>query len=114
MTLKELIGFISKADGLVASSTGPLHIAAATGIHAIGLYPPVKPINAKRWGPVGINARSIEADKICVNCYKGTRCDCLDQLSANFIADYLAKLIKPQLEMHIETSLHSNSTTERN
>ena len=58
LTLNELIGFIAKADGIVASGTGPLHLAAATGIHAIGLYPPVRPVFSRRWAPVGINAKS--------------------------------------------------------
>ncbi len=31
---------IKKADGLIACSTGPLHIASASSIFALGLYPP--------------------------------------------------------------------------
>jgi len=53
MTLSELISFISKVDFLVAASTGPLHIAAASGSHAIGLYSEKRPIHAGRWQPIG-------------------------------------------------------------
>jgi ADP-heptose:LPS heptosyltransferase len=53
MTLSELISFISKVDFLVAASTGPLHIAAASGTHAIGLYSEKRPIHAGRWQPIG-------------------------------------------------------------
>ena len=55
-TLKEFISFISHADGLLASGTGPLHIAAASGINALGLFPDKKPIYAKRWAPLGEKA----------------------------------------------------------
>jgi heptosyltransferase-3 len=61
MSLAELIAFLHVADGLVASSTGPLHLAAASGINALGLYPNTPPLHAGRWGPVGKNAVYIES-----------------------------------------------------
>jgi ADP-heptose:LPS heptosyltransferase len=39
LSLGELMSFIARVDGLVAASTGPLHLAAALGIHALGIYP---------------------------------------------------------------------------
>jgi ADP-heptose:LPS heptosyltransferase len=54
--LAELIAFIDSCDALVAASTGPLHIAAALGKHAIGLYSPKRPIHPGRWSPVGKHA----------------------------------------------------------
>jgi len=60
LSLDELIRFIGNADGLLAASTGPLHIAAATGIHALGLYPILPSIHARRWGPIGKKAEYIE------------------------------------------------------
>lgn len=60
--LEEFISFIKSADGLVASSTGPLHIAAATGIYSLGLYTNGKSVNADRWSPVGEKAEYIEAE----------------------------------------------------
>jgi ADP-heptose:LPS heptosyltransferase len=53
LSLEELIAFLSHADGIVAAGTGPLHIAAVLGIHAIGLFPPNRPIHPGRWAPVG-------------------------------------------------------------
>ncbi|MEM9671168.1 MAG: glycosyltransferase family 9 protein [Cyclobacteriaceae bacterium] len=61
-TLSEYIDFIWHADGLVACSTGPLHIAAASGINCLGLYANTRPIHAGRWGPVGKKATFIESD----------------------------------------------------
>jgi len=57
--LAQLIGFIEKCDALVAASTGPLHISAALGKHAIGLYSPKRPIHPGRWRPVGKHAQVI-------------------------------------------------------
>ena len=57
--LDTFIALIEQSDCLVASGTGPVHIAAAAGITAIGLYPPVRPIHPGRWGPLGKNANAL-------------------------------------------------------
>jgi ADP-heptose:LPS heptosyltransferase len=59
--LNELISFIASSFALVAASTGPLHIAAASGIHSIGLYTPMRPMHPGRWAPVGKNAHVMVA-----------------------------------------------------
>ena len=61
MSLTELIAFIARCDMLIAASTGPLHIAAALGIHAVGLYPNVRPMYPRRWGAIGKNVTLKEA-----------------------------------------------------
>lgn len=76
MTLPQLIAFIANADGLLASGTGPLHLAAAAGIHTLGLFPSVRPIHPGRWAPLGKkagfmesgadNLNSITIDKVAV------------------------------------------------
>lgn len=60
-SLPELIDFIAHADGLLAGSTGPLHLAAASGIRTLGLYSSVCPLHAGRWGPVGQFAEHLSA-----------------------------------------------------
>jgi heptosyltransferase III len=62
MSLDELVSFIAACDVLVAASTGPLHIAAALGKKAIGLYTPKRPMHAGRWSPVGTKAKVLVAD----------------------------------------------------
>jgi len=62
MSLDQLIAFIFKADGLLASGTGPLHIAAASGIHTLGLFPISWVINATQWAPLGRKGEHIESD----------------------------------------------------
>jgi ADP-heptose:LPS heptosyltransferase len=48
-----LKGIISAADLVVSGSTGPIHIAAAVGTFAVGIYPPESALSATRWGPRG-------------------------------------------------------------
>jgi ADP-heptose:LPS heptosyltransferase len=61
MSLPQLISFISRADGLIASGTGPLHIAAMAGINTLGLFPSVRPIHPGRWAPLGKKAGFMES-----------------------------------------------------
>lgn len=60
-SLEDLIAFVAAADGLVAASTGPLHIAAALGVRALGLYPPQAARPLHRWGPLGTRAEVLTA-----------------------------------------------------
>ena len=67
-SLPELIALIYHSDGLVAGSTGPLHVAAALGIHALGLYPSIPDGKSpKRWGPIGKFAETIVSDGITLD-----------------------------------------------
>lgn len=61
--LRDLILIIARADTLIASSTGPLHIASALGVRTIGLFCH-RPMNcAKHWGALGSNAANLEISK---------------------------------------------------
>ena len=80
LTLDELQTLIAHADGLIASSTGPVHLAAAFGIHTLGLYAPIKPFHAGRWGPVGAKADVFSVDKDCDWCRDGRRCRCVGDI----------------------------------
>ncbi len=78
MNLYQFMAFINEADGLIASGTGPLHIAAALGKHAYGLFPPMRPIHPGRWQPIGPGAEVFVLDKTCTDC-KGNpaACSCI-------------------------------------
>ena len=71
MTLRQFIAFISCCDALVAASTGPLHIAAALGKQAIGLFSSRRPIHPGRWKPLGPKAHAIVYDPQCSHCTAG-------------------------------------------
>ena len=52
-SLEELLAVLQEARCVVASSTGPLHIASAVGTPTVGLYHSESPFWPERWGPLG-------------------------------------------------------------
>lgn len=61
--LRDLICLISAADVLIASSTGPLHIASALKVKTIGLFCHRRMNCAKHWGALGNKAVNLEVSK---------------------------------------------------
>lgn len=78
--LSEFIQFISTCDALVACSTGPLHLAAMQGVHAIGLYPTMRPLHPGRWAPIGPRVTVLTPANDC-QCQDKSHCTCLAQIS---------------------------------
>ncbi len=58
-SLKQLALILSNAKGVLAPSTGVLHIAASLGVPSLGIYSPIGVERAIRWGPRGIKADSL-------------------------------------------------------
>lgn len=93
MTLIEFIAFIAHCDGLLANSTGPLHLAAALGKDAMGIYPPLRPMHPGRWAPLGLKTKIFVADKTCSSCKQNPNaCKCVTDIAASDIASYLTAL----------------------
>jgi ADP-heptose:LPS heptosyltransferase len=88
LSLPQFLAFIAAADGVVAGSTGPLHLAAALGRHALGLYPPIRPMHPGRWGPLGPRAKFLVFDKPnCENCRtEPSACACIRAVEAAAVA----------------------------
>jgi len=95
LSLLELISFIANADGLVACSTGPLHIAAALGKFAIGIFPPIRPMHPGRWAPVGTNAIYLVLNKKCHKCRGNKPCECIQSITPEMVKNKLMELFKP-------------------
>ncbi|MEI6575548.1 MAG: glycosyltransferase family 9 protein [Bacteroidota bacterium] len=93
-SLTELLSFIASADAMVAASTGPLHVAAVLGKHAIGIYPPIRPMHAGRWAPLGKNAEVFVLEKECNDCRNKGSCACMHAIKPEDIALCLSKHIK--------------------
>ena len=53
LNLEELLALLAHVHMVVASSTGPLHVASAVGTRVVGIYRSVAPFWPERWGPVG-------------------------------------------------------------
>lgn len=89
LNLNEFIAFIDQCDALLAASTGPLHIAAMLGKHALGIYAPMRPIHPGRWAPIGTKTKVFVVDKNCNDCKKSLNCACIKAIQANEVATYL-------------------------
>ena len=92
LSLGELMSFIARADGLVAASTGPLHLAAALGINAIGIYPPIRPMHPGRWAPVGKKVKVFVENKDCDACRQTGDCACMRAIRPQALSEYLQSL----------------------
>ena len=93
LSLEELVNFISYCDGLVSASTGPLHIAAALGKHALGLYSPMRPIHPERWAPIGKKATFFALNKQCNKCKNNHHCPCIEAIQPQEVIDSLMSVI---------------------
>jgi len=96
LTLPILTGLLERASLFIANSTGPLHLAGALGTPVIGLYPPVRPMSAARWGPYGENGVALSGDGPgdCQRCAKGGRCACMLSIQINQVLDAAVALLK--------------------
>ncbi|WP_395823463.1 glycosyltransferase family 9 protein [Collimonas sp.] len=88
-TLDALSSFIKGADGLIASGTGPLHVAAAIGQRALGLFPPTRPMHPGRWAPLGRRAQALALPVSCPGCIdsKADSCACMENIKPETVAD---------------------------
>lgn len=92
MDLYQFMSFIKRADGLVASGTGPLHLAAALGKDAFGIFPSVRPIHPGRWAPLGEGVKVFVSTDSCKNCLKKpVTCNCMSGVEP---ANVMAELVK--------------------
>jgi len=88
LQLEEFIALIEQADGLIAASTGPLHIAAVCGILNLGLFPPMKPIHPGRWAPIGEKSEVLVKNIECSACKKTPlNCICIQELTVNQVVE---------------------------
>ena len=98
-SLTEFMNEIQQADALVACSTGPLHIAAALGKVAVGIYSPLRPIFARRWGPIGPFATALSAEEPCRWCRKRPdRCSCMERIDAQRVFTEIKKRLAEKYE----------------
>ncbi len=93
MSLSEFVTFISRADGIIVSGTGPLHIGAGLGIKTLGLFPPRRGLGLRRWAPVGKQAEGIvcEHKKLCRNCPGSHNCFCMAKIDVDRVVDIVER-----------------------
>jgi heptosyltransferase-3 len=88
-SLQEFIEFINICDATVACSTGPLHISAALNKQTIGIYPPIKPMHAGRWGPLGSKSGVLVSTKSCDLCRTTGTCTCIQSITPEAVYNAL-------------------------
>jgi ADP-heptose:LPS heptosyltransferase len=64
-SLREFMGVLAAGDLFIGPSTGPLHMAAASGCATVGLFPPVVTMSPERWGPRGPWSRALVPEVAC-------------------------------------------------
>ena len=89
LSLPQLLELIAGCDALIAASTGPLHIAAALGIRAIGLYAPMRPIFSQRWAPLGEKADFLGLAGKCNDCRRSGDCHCIRSIPPERVLEKL-------------------------
>jgi heptosyltransferase III len=93
MNLNEFISFIFTADGLLASGTGPLHVAAALGKLSVGFFPPMPPVYSQRWENLGEHAFHFEKEFCPQNysCRKIKGCQCVEDIEVDHVVELLIR-----------------------
>jgi len=90
-TLDDLIGLIARVDGVVANSTGPLHLSAFLGKRVLGLYPPCEGIGPERWRPIGVRAEYIVSSPCSCENSARLSCECMAKISPEMVAERILR-----------------------
>jgi len=93
---------IANSGALVASGTGPLHIASVMGQRCVGIFPPRKVVNSRRWGALGPLSRNLELSSACQKECSNTECECMAKISADMVINALTELLQTQ-QLHTNT-----------
>lgn len=91
-TLKTLAAVFEKADIVVSTDTGPMHVAAAVETPVLALFGPTAPW---RTGPYGSIHRVVRADIECSPCFK-RKCkttNCMKQISVDRVMTALSEFL---------------------
>lgn len=95
LSLEDFIALINVCDGIVAASTGPLHIAAALSKYSLGIFPPIRPMHPGRWAPVGLKAEYLVSKKDCSDCRNAPQlCHCINDISPDMVYNQIVQWVK--------------------
>ena len=94
-SLEELIGYVSGLDVFVCNDTGPMHIAAASGVPVVNIS--LGPVSLWETGPYTDHGVMIQADIGCHPCSFSTVCDhlsCHNMISEHDVISALCNVLK--------------------
>ena len=103
-TLEQSAALIERADLMLCSNTGILHVSTCVGTRTIGLHGPTNPV---KWGAYNKRAITIQSTKFCSPClYLGHEygCNlptCMAEISADEVYMQIRKALRPELFLNI-------------
>jgi ADP-heptose:LPS heptosyltransferase len=91
-----LKALIKKAKVFISNSTGPMHIAAALGVHVIGFFPKILSCSQKRWGPYTEKKTIFTPTIDCSNCTREQckKLDCMNSIDIGKVFDETLSVLK--------------------
>ncbi|MFO7554350.1 MAG: lipopolysaccharide heptosyltransferase I [Desulfobacterales bacterium] len=92
-TLKMLAALYAKADVVISTDTGPMHLAVAMGTPVVALFGPTAPW---RTGPFGSGHQVVTAGQACAPCFK-RHCqtyDCMTLISIDQVFNAVSQIIE--------------------
>ncbi len=96
LDLSLLKALINKADLFISNSTGPMHIAAAMGVHVIGFFSKILSCSQKRWGPYTEKKTIFIPTIDCSNCTREQceKLDCMNSIDIGKVFDETKTILK--------------------
>ncbi len=105
LSLGELMALFRLSLAYIGNDSGPLHLAAATGLPVIGLFGPA---NENRWGPLGRRSVVLRGAERCSKC-KGRDCRydyrCIKELETESVRKAVEALVFKDAE-HLQRREH--------
>ncbi len=98
-SLMELAALYEKADVLISTDTGPMHLGAAVGIPVVALFGPTAPW---RTGPFGLGHQIIRSSQACSPCFK-RKCPtitCMNEILPEQVAAAVEKVLSVNILCH--------------
>lgn len=96
LDLSLLKALINKADVFISNSTGPMHIAAALGVHVIGFFSKILSCSQKRWGPYTEKRKIFIPIIDCSNCTREQceKLDCMNSIDIGKVFEETTTVLK--------------------
>ncbi len=94
-SLKTLAALYERADMLISTDTGPMHLGAAVNTPVVALFGPTAPW---RTGPMGDRHQVIRAGLPCSPCFKRQcpTCDCMNRIRVDQVLEAVARVMAAQ------------------
>ena len=96
LDLSLLKALINKANIFISNSTGPMHIAAALGVHVIGFFPKILACSQKRWGPYTEKKTIFVPNVDCSDCTREQceKLNCMNSIDIGRVFDETKTVLK--------------------